>query len=64
MRKNWLKTTLILSRPAIWLFIVDNIDDEILAGRGEEDIRDFFPRSNQGKILFTIRYRHIAHQFV
>lgn len=29
----------------------------------KDNIRDFFFRSDRGKILFTIRYRHIAHQF-
>ncbi|KAI6514979.1 hypothetical protein MCOR05_011904 [Pyricularia oryzae] len=45
-----------------WLLVVDNIDDETLSGRREEGIRDFIPRSSQGKVLFTTRYRRIAHQ--
>ncbi|KAH9436474.1 hypothetical protein MCOR02_000148 [Pyricularia oryzae] len=45
-----------------WLLVVDNIDDETLSGRGEEGIRDFIPRSDRGQVLFTTRYRRIAHQ--
>uniref|UniRef100_L7JMW3 NB-ARC domain-containing protein n=1 Tax=Pyricularia oryzae (strain P131) TaxID=1143193 RepID=L7JMW3_PYRO1 len=60
--KELVKNHLSSVTAGYWLLVVDNIDNETLAGRGEEGIRDFFPRSNKGKILFTTRYRHIAHQ--
>ncbi|TLS22645.1 uncharacterized protein PpBr36_05749 [Pyricularia pennisetigena] len=60
--KELVKNHLSSVTAGCWLLVVDNIDNETLAGREEEGIRDFFPRSNKGKILFTTRYWHIAHQ--
>ncbi|KAM0322096.1 hypothetical protein ACHAQA_009725 [Verticillium albo-atrum] len=47
-----------------WLLVIDNVDDEEVVEGGkqgrEQGIRDFLPRTDRGRILFTTRTQRIA----
>lgn len=58
--KDWLED----ARPGQWLMILDNADDaEIMYGSGSPRLADCLPKSDQGSILLTTRFRKVGASF-
>ena len=58
--KDWLED----GRPGQWLMILDNADDaEIMYGSGSSRLTDCLPKSDQGSILLTTRFRKVGASF-
>ena len=59
--KELLRNYLESEESGHWLLVVDNADSEEVMGDGEQrGIRDFLPRTDRGRFLFTTRTRSIA----
>ncbi len=58
--KDWLEG----EESGRWLLVIDNADNmEMLYGPQSSDLASYFPRSNNGSILMTTRYRKVGIKF-